>query len=74
MDSLPDTEQNKVIGLAVQSRRHVKKSLKEEVKRQGSLIRNHKKREAAKQKLLLEKEKLFDTQLVTSSHDLQCLK
>lgn len=77
LDSLPDREQGEVIDLAVRSRRNVKKSLKEEeerqlLKRQHILIENHTKREAARRKLMLEKEKLFDTQLITSSQELQC--
>ncbi len=66
LDHLSDAEQGKVIDLAVQSRRDVRKSMNEEkerqlLKRQQILIEKHTKREAARQKLILEKEKkLFD--------------
>ena len=76
MDNLTDAEQGKVIELAVRSRKSVKKSEEEERsrKRQQNLVDSHMKREAARQKLLLEKEKLSHVQLVTSSKKLKrCL-
>lgn len=75
LDTLPQQQQNSIVDLAVQRRKQVLESCKEDAKeratkRQQNLMQTHTRREALKTKKLAEKEKLIQHHLISSPDEL----